>query len=70
MLRVRVIRGRPCRVRDRLRDDVPDRSGDLDPEALSAQEFQRRFGGVGGSAYRQMMAEIEARLDRLRLFAP
>jgi hypothetical protein len=40
------------------------------PEALSAQEFQRRFGGVGGPAYRQMMAKIEARLDRLSLFAP
>lgn len=50
-------------------DELMPAAADL-PEALSAQEFQRRFGGVGGPAYRQMMAEIEARLDRLGLFAP
>jgi len=50
-------------------DELMPIAADL-PEALSAQEFQRRFGGVGGPVYRQMMAEIEARLDRLSLLAP
>lgn len=39
------------------------------PEALSAQEFQRRYGNVGAPAYRRAMADIEARLDRLPLLA-
>jgi hypothetical protein len=39
------------------------------PEAMSAGEFQRRFGGVGGADYQRMMADIEARLDRLALLA-
>ena len=50
-------------------DELMPAAADM-PEALSAQEFQRRFGGVGGPAYRQVMAEIEARLNRLSLFAP
>ncbi|OYU68479.1 MAG: hypothetical protein CFE45_42540, partial [Burkholderiales bacterium PBB5] len=40
------------------------------PEDLQAPEFERRFGGVGGAAYRRLMADIEARLDRLPLLAP
>ena len=40
------------------------------PESLSERAFQRRYGGVGAPAYRQMMADIEARLDRLPLLAP
>ncbi len=37
------------------------------PEELTEQEFQRRFGGVGGRNYQQMLSDIEARLDRLAL---
>ena len=40
------------------------------PESLSEREFQRRYGGVGAPAYRRLMADIEARLDRLPLLAP
>ncbi len=40
------------------------------PESLTSQEFQRRFGGIGGLAYQQMMIDIESRLDRLALLAP
>ena len=39
------------------------------PEELTRQEFQRRFGGVGGRIYQQMLSDIEARLDRLALLA-
>ncbi len=39
------------------------------PESLSEREFLRRYGGVGAPAYRQAMADIEARLDRLPLLA-
>ena len=49
-------------------DLLPDVS-DL-PEYMSADEFQRRFGGVGAPAYQAMLREIEARLDRLPLLAP
>lgn len=38
------------------------------PEHMSAGEFERRFGGIDGPAYRRMMAEIEARIDRLPLY--
>ena len=40
------------------------------PESMDAREFERRFGGVGAAAYRQMLHDIEARLDRLALLAP
>lgn len=40
------------------------------PESLSEREVQRRYGGIGAPAYRQLMADIEARLDRLPLLAP
>jgi hypothetical protein len=34
------------------------------PEA----EFQRRFGGIGAPAYKQMMANIEQRIAVLQLY--
>lgn len=37
------------------------------PEFLSEREFLKRYGGVDGSAYRQMMRDIESRLDALPL---
>lgn len=49
-------------------DLLPDVS-DL-PEYMPADEFQRRFGGVGAPAYQAMLREIEARLDRLPLLSP
>ena len=33
------------------------------PESLQAGALTRRFGGVGGDAYKQMLVEIESRLD-------
>ena len=35
------------------------------PEFLPEAEFLRRFGGVDGPGYRRLLADIEARLDRL-----
>ena len=46
-------------------DLLPDVS-DL-PEALSAAEFTRRYGAVGAPAYQRVLADIEARLDRVPL---
>ena len=40
------------------------------PEAMTAQDFQRRFGGVGGQPYQRMLRDIEARLDQIALLAP
>ncbi|MEJ6006080.1 hypothetical protein WG899_11020 [Paucibacter sp. AS339] len=37
------------------------------PEFLSEREFLKRYGGVDGVAYKQMMRDIEARLDALAL---
>ena len=50
-------------------DDLMPMVADL-PEALTQGEFERRFGGVHGSAYRLLLQDIEARLDRLALHAP
>ncbi len=44
---------------------MPDVS-DL-PEFLTERDFVARYGGIGAPAYRQMMADIEARLDALAL---
>ena len=44
---------------------MPDVS-DL-PEFLTERDFLARYGGIGGPAYRQMMADIEARLDATAL---
>ena len=49
--------------------DLMPQVADL-PESMSAQEFRQRFGGVGAPAYRQMMDNIEARLDGLSLLQP
>ena len=49
-------------------DDLMPMVADL-PEALTQLEFLRRYGGVGGLAYQQMLQDIEARLDRLALLA-
>ncbi|MEK8053551.1 hypothetical protein AACH10_25065 [Ideonella sp. DXS22W] len=50
-----------------LRDDdlLPDVS-DL-PEDMPEREFVRRFGGLQGAPYREMLARIEQRLDQLPL---
>lgn len=37
------------------------------PEALSAAQFQARFGSVGSAAYRQLLADIDARLNETPL---
>ncbi|MEO5697101.1 MAG: hypothetical protein ABIQ60_08195 [Burkholderiaceae bacterium] len=38
------------------------------PEFLPETEFVARYGGVGGTAYNRLLAEIEARVDALPLF--
>jgi hypothetical protein len=45
---------------------VPDMT-DL-PEFLSAAEFARQFGGVGGAGYTRLQADIERRLGALPLY--
>ena len=49
-------------------DDLMPMVADL-PESLTQHEFLRRYGGVGGAAYQQLLQDIEARLDRLALLA-
>ena len=49
--------------------DLMPKVSDL-PESMTAQDFQRRFGGVGGPAYQRMLQDIEARLDQIALLAP
>jgi len=44
---------------------MPDVS-DL-PEFLAEPEFLRRYGGVGAAAYRNMLADIETRIDNTPL---
>jgi hypothetical protein len=38
------------------------------PSFMQEAEFKRRFGGVGGSEYKRMTAEIERRVAALKLF--
>ena len=38
------------------------------PEDMQKDEFQRRFGGTDGAAYKRMMAEIEQRVGALAIF--
>jgi hypothetical protein len=52
-----------------LEADLMPQVDDL-PESMSALEFRQRFGGVGAPAYRQMMDNIESRLDGIRLLQP
>jgi len=40
------------------------------PENMQDPQFRQRFGGIGAPAYRALMADIEARLDKLALLAP
>jgi hypothetical protein len=47
--------------------DLMPEASDL-PESLPEDEFVKRFGGVGGVAYKRMLAEIEARVDALPVF--
>lgn len=44
-------------------DDLFPRADDL-PEGLSEAELKSRYGGVGGAGYKELMADIERRLDR------
>jgi len=59
----------PRQIQQRLAAGLSD--GDLLPpvddlpEFMTAAEFQARYGGVDAPAYRAMVADIEARLDRL-----
>ncbi len=46
--------------------DIMPKTSDL-PEFMPEAEFQRRFGGLKGEAYRQMMAEIEQRIAGLAI---
>lgn len=48
--------------------DVIPRVTDL-PERMSLQVFESRFGGVGGARYKEMLAEIENRIDRCAIFS-
>jgi hypothetical protein len=55
-------------LRARLRagfrvDDYFPAVADL-PENLTTEEFKARFGSVGSPAYRQLTADIDARIDR------
>ena len=64
--------GSPAQLQQRMagiageQDLLPDLS-DL-PEFMSAAEFRRRYGEPGSPAYRQMMSDIEGRLDATPLF--
>jgi len=44
-------------------DDFFPQAGDL-PENLTTEQFRASYGGVGSQRYRQMLGDIEARLDR------
>jgi hypothetical protein len=46
--------------------DLMPAVGDL-PESLTDRQFRQRFGGVGAPAYRQMLDDIEQRLNGLTL---
>ena len=47
--------------------DMMPATNDL-PEFMPEAEFQRRFGGIGAPAYKQMMANIERRIAVLQLY--
>jgi hypothetical protein len=46
-------------------DDVFPRARDL-PEGVPDSKFQQRYGGVNGKGYKELLAEIERRLDTCR----
>lgn len=39
------------------------------PEGLSEEEFEQKFGGVGGAGYQRVLAEIERRVDSCALYS-
>jgi len=57
-----------ARLAAELRDEdlLPD-IRDL-PESLRPAEFTARYGAIGSPAYQRLLADIEARLDRLPLY--
>ena len=60
------------RLQHRLRAGIRERdimpgTADL-PEFMPEAEFLRRFGGVDAPAYKEMMAEIERRIEALPLY--
>ena len=63
----------PRRLQDRLAPGVDDAAllpaMDGLPEFLPEAEFVRRYGGVGGAGYNELLATIESRIATLPLFA-
>lgn len=64
--------GQPAQLQDRLARGVGEAGllppvADL-PEFLKQAEFEAKFGEVGSPAYQRVLADIEARLDRLPLY--
>lgn len=61
------------RAQSRLSEDAAERLFFPDiaglPEGLSDRAFERRYGNADSAAYRELIAEIEARLDALNLYA-
>ncbi|MDP1901036.1 MAG: hypothetical protein Q8K96_11350 [Rubrivivax sp.] len=62
----------PARLQSRLapstrEDDFMPDASDL-PEFLPEAEIDARYGGVGGTAFKRMAADIEARIETLPLF--
>ncbi len=47
--------------------DIMPRARDL-PEHMTASEFQQRFGGVGGTAYNKVIADIEKRIANCAMY--
>jgi hypothetical protein len=47
--------------------DIMPSAKDL-PERMTQAEFERRFGGVGGAAYREVLQEIERRVSACPLY--
>jgi hypothetical protein len=47
--------------------DIAPETADL-PEYLSEAELERRFGGIDGPGYSKLMAEIERRVEAVRLY--
>lgn len=66
LLQQRVLRSGQPALRD---EDLLPPVDDL-PEFLTMAQFRQRYGGVDAPAYREMLADIERRLDTLPLLAP
>jgi len=50
-----------------IESDLMPATADL-PEFMPETEFKRRFGGIDGSGYKKIMAEIEQRVAVLPLY--